>query len=172
MPQNAPLWFADGPQPFHHVTLPMAVEGMPEGWTARVLYLHRPDGTVEMFEPLLKYFKAHPTRKSSWQDTVAQGLGLLWDYGLATGWDAGCRTALEPASDRDEHTAETGRNHPRRHGRRNQAEDEQSRQTKQQKGGRPTQQGPRHDHQDGGRVQPPEVVPFSFVCHSVPPCRR
>jgi hypothetical protein len=84
MPQNARLWFADGPQPFHHVTLPMAVEGMPEGWTARVLYLHRPDGTVEMFEPLLKYFKAHPTRKSSWQDTVAQGLGLLWDYGLAT----------------------------------------------------------------------------------------
>ena len=85
MPRNAPLWFADGPQPFHHVTLPMAVEGMPEGWTARVLHLHRPDGTVEMFEPLLKYFKAHPTRSSSWQDTAAQGLGLLWDYGLATG---------------------------------------------------------------------------------------
>ena len=85
MPRNAPLWFADGPQPFHHVTVSMSVEGMPEGWTARVLYLHRPDGTVELFEPLLKYFKAHPTRKSSWQDTVAQGLGLLWDYGLATG---------------------------------------------------------------------------------------
>ncbi|WP_456635837.1 hypothetical protein [Bradyrhizobium sp. USDA 10063] len=75
---------ADGPQPIHHVTVPMPVEGMAEGWTARVLCLSRPDGVVETFGPLLKYFKAHSTRGSSWQDTAAQALGLLWDYGIAT----------------------------------------------------------------------------------------
>jgi quercetin dioxygenase-like cupin family protein len=37
MPRNAPMWFVNEPQPNHHVTVPMPVEGMPEGWTARVL---------------------------------------------------------------------------------------------------------------------------------------
>jgi transposase len=67
-----------------HVTVPMPVEGMPEGWSARVLVLHRPDGAIEVFLPLLKYFKAHETRSSSWQDTAAQAVGLLWDYGIFT----------------------------------------------------------------------------------------
>lgn len=71
------------PQPLYHVTVPMAVEGM-EGWTARVLCLQHPDGEIEVFRPLLKYFKAHPTRSSSWQDTAAQAVGLLWDYSVAT----------------------------------------------------------------------------------------
>ena len=55
-----------------------------EGWTARVLCLQHADGQVEVFRPLLKYFKAHPTRGSSWQDTAAQAIGLLWDYSVAT----------------------------------------------------------------------------------------
>jgi hypothetical protein len=59
MQEDAPLWTPTGPQPLHHVTVTKSVEGMPEGWTARVLYLHRPDGAVEMLEPLLKYFKDH-----------------------------------------------------------------------------------------------------------------
>ena len=57
---------------------------MPEGWTARVLYLHRPDGTVELYLPLSDYFKATWTRSSSWQDTAAQAVGLLWDYAVVT----------------------------------------------------------------------------------------
>jgi hypothetical protein len=77
------MWSVKGPQPIHHVTLPMSVEGMPEGWTARVLVLHRPDGTIEVFLPLLKYFKAHQ-RASSWQDTAAQAIGLLWDYSIVS----------------------------------------------------------------------------------------
>jgi len=84
MPRNAPMWFVNGPQPNHHVTVPMPVEGMPEGWTARVLCLHRDDGTVEVYLPLLKYFRAHRTRSSSWQDTAAQAVGLLWDYAVVT----------------------------------------------------------------------------------------
>src|ERR1700730_17302898 len=84
MPRNAPMWFVNGPQPNHHVTVPMPVEGMPEGWTARVLCLHRADGTIEVYLPLLKYFKAHRTRSSSWQDTAAQAVGLLWDYAVVT----------------------------------------------------------------------------------------
>jgi hypothetical protein len=78
------MWSPQGPQPIHHVSVSMPVEGMPEGWTARVLCLRRPDGEVEVFRPLLKYFTAHPTRASSWQDTAAQAVGLLWDYGIAT----------------------------------------------------------------------------------------
>jgi len=83
MPRNAPLWSVKGPQPIHHVTVPMSVEGMPEGWTARVLVLQRPDGSIEVFLPLLKYFKAHQ-RASSWQDTAAQAIGLLWDYSIVS----------------------------------------------------------------------------------------
>jgi hypothetical protein len=83
MPAIAPMRCPTGPQPLHHVTVQMPVEGM-EGWTARVLCLQHPDGEVEVFRPLLKYFRAHPTRSSSWQDTAAQALGLLWDYSVAT----------------------------------------------------------------------------------------
>lgn len=77
------MWTAPGPQPLHHVAVPMPVEGM-EGWTARVLCLQHSDGTVEVFRPLLKYFKAHHTRSSSWQDTASQAIGLLWDYSVET----------------------------------------------------------------------------------------
>ena len=48
------------------------------------LFLQHPDGSTELFRPLLKYFKAHPTRGKSWQDAAAQAVGLLWDYGIAT----------------------------------------------------------------------------------------
>ena len=33
------------------------VQGMPEGWTARILCLQRPDGSIEVFRPMLKYFR-------------------------------------------------------------------------------------------------------------------
>jgi hypothetical protein len=33
------------------------------------------NGTVEVFEPRLRYFKANPTHSSSWQDTSAQAVG-------------------------------------------------------------------------------------------------
>jgi hypothetical protein len=59
------------------------LEGI-EGWTALALFLQHPDGSIELFRPLLKYVKAHPTRQKSWQDTAAQAIGLLWDYGIAT----------------------------------------------------------------------------------------
>jgi hypothetical protein len=84
MPRNAPMWFVNGPQQNHHVTVAMPVESMPEGWTARVLYLHRPDGTVELYQPLLDYFTANWRHSSSWQDTAAQAVGLLWDFGVVT----------------------------------------------------------------------------------------
>jgi hypothetical protein len=72
-----------GPQPLHHVSVQMPMEDM-EGWTARVLCLHHPDGRIEVFQPLLKFFRAHHTRSSSWQDKFAQGIGLLWDFGVQT----------------------------------------------------------------------------------------
>jgi hypothetical protein len=72
-----------GPQPLHHVAVSMSMEGI-EGWTALALFLQHPDGSIELFRPLLKYVKAHPTRQKSWQDTAAQAIGLLWDYGIAT----------------------------------------------------------------------------------------
>lgn len=59
------------------------MEGI-EGWSALALFLQHPDGSIELFRPLLKYFKAHPTRQKSWQDTATQAMGLLWDYGIAT----------------------------------------------------------------------------------------
>lgn len=77
-------WIASGPQPLHHVSASVPVADMPEAFRARVLYLSRPDGTVERFEPLLKYFIAFHTRSRSWQDTAAQGMGLLWDFSIAT----------------------------------------------------------------------------------------
>ncbi|WP_431201372.1 hypothetical protein ACQ86E_19575 [Bradyrhizobium betae] len=83
MARNATVRCPTAPQPLYHVTVPMPVEGM-EGWTARVLCLQHPGGEIEVFRPLLKYFKAHPTRSSSWQDTAAQAIGLLWDYSVAT----------------------------------------------------------------------------------------
>ena len=32
----------------------------------------------------MKFFRAHHTRSSSWQDKFAQGIGLLWDFGVQT----------------------------------------------------------------------------------------
>ena len=40
-----------GPQPLHHVSVQMPMEDM-EGWTARVLCLHHPDGRIEVFQSL------------------------------------------------------------------------------------------------------------------------
>lgn len=68
------------PVPLHHATMAMPVRGMPKGWTARVLFLRRKDGMIEPYARLVEYMKAHPTRSRTWQDTIARGLGLFWDF--------------------------------------------------------------------------------------------
>lgn len=73
------------PQPSHHATMPRRVQGMPKGWTARVLVLRRRDGSVEIYGSLLAYMRAHPARSATWQNDAARALGLFWDYSCATG---------------------------------------------------------------------------------------
>ncbi|HEY2754654.1 MAG TPA: hypothetical protein VGJ01_02805 [Pseudolabrys sp.] len=80
MPPDQTLWFVNEPQPLHHVTVVKRLQHMPNGFTARVLILRRPDGTAEPYIPLIRYQAAHPHRSSSWQNTISRALGLLWDY--------------------------------------------------------------------------------------------
>jgi hypothetical protein len=82
MPRTSTLWFVNEPQPLHHVTVVKRFQHMPDGFTARALVLQRPDGGVEHYLPLIRYQLAHPHRSSSWQNTVARGVGLLWDYSI------------------------------------------------------------------------------------------
>lgn len=70
----------NGPMPLYHATMAMPVDGMPNGWTARVLHLRKPDGTTEPYKRLIDYMKAHPRRSRTWQDTAARALGLFWDF--------------------------------------------------------------------------------------------
>jgi hypothetical protein len=82
MPPGQTLWFVNEPQPLHHVTLVKRLQDMPESFTARTVVLRRPDGSVEPYAQLLRYQRAHPHRSSSWQNTVARAVGLLWDYAV------------------------------------------------------------------------------------------
>jgi hypothetical protein len=68
------------PVPLHHATMAMPVRGMPHGWTARVLFLRRQDGSIEPYARLVEYMKAYWRRSSTWQNTIARALGLFWDY--------------------------------------------------------------------------------------------
>jgi integrase len=58
---------------------------MPAGWTVRALHLRRADGSIETFARLVDYMVAYSRRSRSWQDTVARGLGLFWDFCQARG---------------------------------------------------------------------------------------
>jgi Phage integrase family len=82
MPLDSTMWFVNEPQPLHHVTVVKRFQDMPESFTARVLVLRRPDGTVEPYPQLVRYQRAHPHRSSSWQNTVVRAVGLLWDYSI------------------------------------------------------------------------------------------
>ena len=82
MPPDSTLWFVNEPQPLHHVTVVRRFQHVPDGFTARILVLRRPDGVVEPYLPLIKYQLAHPHRSSSWQNTVVRAVGLLWDYSI------------------------------------------------------------------------------------------
>lgn len=73
------------PQPLFHTSSPLTVEGMPLGWTARVLHLLGSDGVVSTFWPLIEYIVAHPRHSSTWQDGVVRAVGLFWDYSRAMG---------------------------------------------------------------------------------------
>lgn len=86
------------PQPLYHATSAMPVEGMPLGWTARTLHLRHIDGRVTTFTPLTEYMVAHPTYCATWQDTVARGVGLFWDFCRAQGTEI---TLAAQAEDRD-----------------------------------------------------------------------
>jgi hypothetical protein len=63
----------------------MPVDGAPPGWTARVLLLHRSDGTIEPYFHLIKYMREHSRKSPTWQDKVARALGLLWDFSQTQG---------------------------------------------------------------------------------------
>ncbi|MGV8856137.1 MAG: hypothetical protein ACOH2L_16000, partial [Devosia sp.] len=64
----------------YYATAAMPVRGMPKGWTARVLFLRKPDGSVEPYARLVEYMTRYQFRSSTWQDTIARGLGLFWDF--------------------------------------------------------------------------------------------
>ena len=68
------------PLPMHHASKTVRVENMPHGWTARVVFLRKPDGSVEPYAPLVVYMTDHWSRSATWQDTLARGVGLLWDF--------------------------------------------------------------------------------------------
>lgn len=78
--RNPPARPVTYPQPLHHTTTAMPVEGMPSEWTARVLVLRKSNGAVEIYAPLLAYMKAHPHKSDTWQNDIARALGLLWDF--------------------------------------------------------------------------------------------
>ncbi len=73
------------PQALYHASMAMSVDGMPHGWTARVLILRKQDGSTEPYARLIEYMKAFQHRGPTWQDTVVRGLGLLWDFCQAVG---------------------------------------------------------------------------------------
>jgi hypothetical protein len=77
------------PQPLHHASVVRSFEDIHASFTARVLLLRRPDGTVEPYLPFIKYQRDFRLRSRSWQDTPARALGLLWDFSVAhrdSGW--------------------------------------------------------------------------------------
>lgn len=82
-PRDMPIRPVTHPHPIHHATIVMHVDGMPPGWTARMLVLRRADGVTELYAPLLAYLRAHPGRSGTWQDDTARALGRFWDYSRA-----------------------------------------------------------------------------------------
>jgi hypothetical protein len=83
MPQTMTLRLVQQPLPMHHVSVVRRFEDMHAGFTARVLLLRRPDGSVEPFLPFIAYQRAFRLRSRSWQDNAARALGLFWDFSIA-----------------------------------------------------------------------------------------
>jgi hypothetical protein len=76
------------PLPSHHATVTRRLAGMPTGWSARVLVLRMPNGSVEIYAPLLAYMRDYPLRSATWQNQVSRALGLFWDYSRAAASNA------------------------------------------------------------------------------------
>lgn len=89
MPIRISMRLLTEPQPLHHVSVVRSFQDMHPSFTARVLVLQRPDGTVESYLPFIRYQREHRHRSRTWQDTRARGIGLLWDFSVAnrdSGW--------------------------------------------------------------------------------------
>lgn len=80
MPKTFPVQLTGYPQPLHHVTVVRRFQDLPASFTARVLLLRQPDGSVEAYLPFLKYQRALRRFSRSWQDNTARALGLFWDF--------------------------------------------------------------------------------------------
>lgn len=80
MPTKIPLRLLTEPQPLHHACVSRPFEDMNPAFTARILYLRRPDGTVEPYLPFIEYQRKFKLRSSAWQNTPARALGLFWDF--------------------------------------------------------------------------------------------
>ncbi|MBR0841742.1 site-specific integrase [Bradyrhizobium liaoningense] len=96
MPKSMPMRLLNEPQPLHHASVVRPFEDMNAAFTARVLLLRRPDGTVEPYIPFIKYQRKYRLRSASWQNATARALGLFWDFCVAhrgTGWPP--RTLLQ-----------------------------------------------------------------------------
>lgn len=96
MPMKIPLRLLNEPQPLHHASVVRPFEDMSAAFTARVLYLRRPDGTVEPYLPFIEYQRKFKLRSPAWQNATARALGLFWDFCVAhrdMGWSA--RTLLQ-----------------------------------------------------------------------------
>jgi hypothetical protein len=77
MPQAITLRLVQQPLPMHHVSVVRRFEDMHVGFTARVLLLRRPDGSVEPFPQFVAYQRAFRLQSRSWQDNAARALGLF-----------------------------------------------------------------------------------------------
>jgi hypothetical protein len=89
MPMKIPLRLLTEPQPLHHACVSRPFEDMDPGFTARILYLRRPDGTVEPYLPFIEYQRRYRLRSPAWQNVPARALGLFWDFCVvhrAAGW--------------------------------------------------------------------------------------
>jgi acyl carrier protein phosphodiesterase len=80
MPKILPVRLVEQPQPLHHVSSVRRVVGMPESFTARLLLLRRPDGSVEPYLPFIEYQLTYWRLSRSWQNNAARALGLFWDF--------------------------------------------------------------------------------------------
>ena len=89
MPNKFPVRLLTEPQPLHHASVVRSFQDMHSSFTARVLILQRPDGTVERYLPFIRCQREFRHRSRAWQDTRARALGLLWDFSIAnrdSGW--------------------------------------------------------------------------------------
>jgi hypothetical protein len=84
-----PLRLLNEPQPHHHASVVRPFEDIDHAFTARLLLLRRPDGSVEPYLPFLHYQRKYRLRSRTWQDVTARALGLFWDFCVAhreMGW--------------------------------------------------------------------------------------